>query len=124
MFSLKAFMYILSIYHIMVLHTFKSHFTLLLHNTGFILFVIVCPKYIRHLTVKSRCWYFNEKRSDVLRYDYRKIKVMKRLNYKIAILHNNITILILILLYCDIVRQYGYLTFKPFDDFEFSIIIY
>ena len=53
----------------------------------------------RHLTVKSRFWYFNEKSSDVLIYDYQKIKVIKRLNYKIAILHHNITILILILLY-------------------------
>ena len=47
---------------------------------------------IRHLKVKSRCWYFNEKNSDVLIYDYWKLKVIKRLNFKIAILHHNITI--------------------------------
>ena len=34
----------------------------------------------KHLTVKSRFWYFNEKSSDVLIYDYWKLKVMKRLN--------------------------------------------
>ena len=50
-------------------------------------------KYNRHLTVKSICWYFNEKSSDVLIYDYRKLKVIKRLICKIAILHHNITIL-------------------------------
>ena len=47
---------------------------------------------IRHLTEKSRFWYFNEKNSDVIIYDYQKIKVMKRQNYKIAILYHNITI--------------------------------
>ena len=89
----------------------------------------------RHLTVKSRCWYFNEKSSDVFIYDYQKLKVIKRINCKIAILHHNITIShhhnitiskywycnivisisilwycdIVILRYCDIVMQYCYL---------------
>ena len=49
-------------------------------------------KIIRHLTVKSRFWYFNWKSSDVLIYDYWTLKVMKRLNCNIAILHHNITI--------------------------------
>ena len=92
----------------------------------------------RHLTVNSRFLYFNEKSTDVLIYDYRKLNVMKRLNCLIAIVHHNITmaqyhnididIVILIsryhninivilwycdnviLWYCDIVMQYCYLT--------------
>ena len=67
--------------------------------------------HIRHFTVKSRSWYFNEKSSDVLIYDYRKLKVIKRLNCKIAILHHNITI-----------SQYHTITISQYQNIDIVIL--